>query len=187
MRRALLGLIVAAALPAFAQNTNDPRDAKTGGKSDWERAEEERNFKDGEMTLPPAPKPENLIEFFPSSASSFRFFVDSASLFVGDGLIRYTLVARSSSGYDNVSYEGMRCRVNMIRLYARLNNGKWSRETQSEWKPIEAKSVQRWHNELRDRYFCPIHASILSKAEGLDALRRGGHPLVKGAGNPERY
>ena len=107
MKRALLGLLVAAALPVLAQNTNDPRDAKTGGKSDFERAEEERNFKDGEVPLPAAPRPENLVEFFPAAATSFRFFIDAASLSVEDGLIRYTLVARSASGYDNISYEGM--------------------------------------------------------------------------------
>lgn len=187
MKRALLGLLMAAALPVAAQNTNDPRDAKTGGKSDWERAEEERNFKDGEVPLPAAPKPENLIEFFPTSATSFRFFIDAASLSVDDGLIRYTLIARSSSGYDNVSYEGMRCRVNQLRVYARLNGGTWSRETGSEWKPIEPRTVQRWHNDLRDRYFCPIRAAVLTRAEGLDALRRGGHPFASGTGNSERY
>lgn len=187
MKRALLCLLVTAALPASAQNTNDPRDAKTGGKGDYERQQEERNFKDLKVALPAAPKPENLIEFFPIASSRFRFFVDAASLFVSEGLIRYTLIARSSSGYDNVSYEGLRCRADLFRVYARFNDGRWSREADSDWKPIESQSVQRWHNELRDRYFCPIHASILSKAEGLDALRRGGHPLVKGAGNPERY
>jgi len=183
----LLGLALPAARPVLAQNTNDPREAKTTGKSDWEIQEEQRNFNDGEVALPATPRAENLIEFFPSSASSFRFFVDAASLSVGDGLVRYTLVARSSSGYENVSYEGMRCSANMIRVYARLNGSAWSREPGSDWKPIPPKTVQRWHNDLRDRYFCPIHAGILTRAEGLDALRRGGHPCASGTGNSERY
>jgi hypothetical protein len=39
--------------------------------------------------------------------------------------------------------------------------------------------MQRWHNELRRRYFC-VHynAPVLDTAEALDALKRGGHPMV---------
>lgn len=185
--RALLLLLLCAALPAAAQNTNDPRDAKTSGKSDWERDEARRALKEGEVKLPPAPKAGGLVEFFPSSASSFRFFVDTASLaLTPDGIVRYTLVARSPSGYENVTYEGMRCETNSVRIYAYGNAGAWSR-SDADWKPIEPKSVQRWHNELRSRYFCPLGATILTLEEGLNALRRGGHPFASGTGNPERY
>lgn len=177
MRRLALAL-AAAALPAAAQNTNDPRDTRTTGKSDWEMRQEERDWREGEVTLPALPRPEALIEFFPSATTSFRFFVDPASLSVGEGgVVRYTLVARSARGVDNVSYEGIRCKSDTYRVYAHANAGAWSR-TGTDWKPIEPKSVQRWHNELARRYFCPLHLPILSAAEGLDALRRGGHPLI---------
>ena len=185
MKAAAFLFFLLAALPAAAQNTNDPRDFTPQGKGDWEREDDRRNWKEGVVTLPAAPKPENLIEFFPSSASSFRFFVDSASVSVADGVVRYTLVARSASGYDNVSYEGLRCKEDSVRVYAYFEGGKWSR-SESDWKPIEARSVQRWHNELRSRYFCPKHLSIMSAAEGVDALRRGGHPMAAGIGNLER-
>jgi hypothetical protein len=176
--------LLAVALPAAAQV--EPREIRTYGKSDWEREQQEREFKEGEVKLPPAPRAEKLIEFFPSSASSFRFFVDPDSLSVDGEVVRYTLVARSASGHENVSYEGMRCKANVVRVYAYGHAGKWS-PARGEWKPIEARSVQRWHNELRSRYFCPIGISILDVAEGLSALRRGGHPLASGTGNPERF
>ncbi len=187
LRGALLAAaLAAAALPAAAQNTNDPR-VTGSGRSDWERDQDERNWKEGDVKLPPAPKAEGLIEFFPSSASSFRFFIDPASLALdADGVVRYTLVARSASGHDNVTYEGIRCRTNSVRIYAYGNAGAWSRSS-SDWKQIEAKAVQRWHNELRSRYFCPVGLPILTTAEGLSALKRGGHPLASGTGNPERY
>lgn len=181
MRRLALALAAAVALPAAAQNTNDPRDARSSGGSDWERQQEERNFREREVKLPALPKPEALLEFFPSAAASFRFFVDAVSLSVGeDGVVRYTLVARSARGVDNVSYEGIRCKSGTYRVYAYANAGAWSR-SDSDWKAIEPKSVQRWHNELRSRYFCPLRLPILSAAEGVDALRRGGHPLASGS------
>lgn len=186
MKRLAL-VLVAAALPAAAQNTNDPRDFKGSGKSDWELEQDKRDFKEGEIKLPAAPRAEGLIEFFPSSASSFRFFIDSASLAVEpEGVIRYILVARSPSGHENVTYEGMRCSSNSVRVYAYGNAGTWSRSS-SDWKPIEAKSVQRWHNELRSRYFCPLGAVIFDAAEGLNALRRGGHPMAERSASPGRF
>jgi hypothetical protein len=184
--RILPALVLAAALPAAAQDINDPRDAKTQGRSEWELREEERSFKEGEVRLPAAPKADKLIEFQPTAATSFRFFVDPDSLSVEGGVVRYTLVARSPSGYENVSYEGMRCKANSVRVYAYAHGGAWAR-ARSDWKPIEPRGVQRWHNELRSRYFCPIGVSIMDRDEGLSALRRGGHPLARGTGETERH
>jgi len=186
LKRLLPLLLCAAVQAATAQNTNDPRDARTSGKGEWERERDERNWREGEVKLPDAPRAGGLIEFFPSSATRFRFFIDAASLSVGDGVVRYTLVARSPNGYDNVTYEGLRCSSNSVRVYAHGDAGAWQRSS-SDWTPIEPKSAQRWHNELRNRYFCPLNLTIQDAAEGLNALRRGGHPLAAGAGNPERY
>jgi len=153
-----------------------------GAKSDWEREREAREFRDRDLALPPPPGA-GLVEFFVSSASSFRFFIDPQSLSVDDGVVRYTLVARSPSGAETVSYEGMRCGVpGHYRVYAFGNAGTWSRNPNADWRPIEPKNIQRWHNVLAGRYFCPTRLAILSAAEGLDALRRGGHPAIVNTG-----
>ena len=120
----------------------------------------------------------DLIEFSVSAATNFRFYIDPASLAPGaDGVVRYTLVARSPAGYANVSYEGIRCAANSYRVYAIGSDSRWTRK-ESEWREIEPRSVQRWHLELRTNYFCPVRVPILSAAEGVNALRRGGHPSV---------
>lgn len=148
-------------------------------KSDWEIQQEERDWKEIELRLPAPPKGEGLVEFFVSAASSFKFFIDSRSVSVGaDGVVRYTLVARSPAGAETVSYEGIRCSNGTYRVYALGSGDAWS-QARSDWRPIEPRSVQRWHNELRGRYFCPLRLPIMSAEEGIDALRRGGHPLLK--------
>lgn len=149
-------------------------------KSDWERQQEERDFTEAEITLPAAPKGE-LIEFVVSAASNFKFFIDPRSLSVGaDDVVRYTLVARGPSGAETVSYEGMRCKSGTYKVYAFANGGIWSRSRGNpDWRPIEAKSVQRWHQALRRQYFCAFGVGISTAAEGLDYLRRGGHPDFK--------
>jgi hypothetical protein len=95
-------------------------------KSDWEIEVERRGWKESEYNLPAPPKPADVIEFFVSSATDFRFFVDPQSLSVGkDGVVRYTLLARSPSGAENVTFEGIRCSEGWLRVYAGRGRG-WS-------------------------------------------------------------
>lgn len=164
------------------QRIDKERAESRGAKSEWERQQEERDFKEADLPLPALPDKQALIEFFVSGASSFRFFIDPASLSVGqDHVVRYTLVARSPSGFENISYEGIRCEAGTYKVFAWGNDGQWKRSN-SEWQEILPKSVQRWHSVLRGRYFCPNRLSIVDAAEGLDALRRGGHPAIRNTG-----
>ncbi len=193
MRRLAAALCFAAIAPLHAQTGPRPADEmpqridkeranSSGAKSDWERQQEERDFKEADLPLPALPDKQALVEFFVTGASSFRFFIDPASLSVGaDNVVRYTLVARSPSGVENISYEGMRCGAGTFKVFAFANDGQWKRSN-SEWQEIEPKSVQRWHNVLRGRFFCPNRLSIVTAAEGLDALRRGGHPAIRNTG-----
>lgn len=170
----LAGLLAGAACAAVAQNTNDLN--VRGGSSRYDEAQEKLNWKEAESRLPPYPRDADLIEFQVSSGATFRFFIDAASLSVaGDGVVRYTLVARSPSGTANVSFEGIRCSSKSYKVYARGTGGNWSRR-ESEWQLIEERTIQRWHNVLYWEYLCPRHRPIETAAEGVDALRRGIHP-----------
>jgi len=134
---------------------------------------------EAEVRLPAYPRADGLIEFQPSGGARFRFFIDPASLALeSGGEVRYTLVARSPAGLDNVSYEGMRCAAGAYKVYAHGNDGRWAAGRQSGWRRIEPRTVQRWHNELHSNYFCPLGAPVLSAGEALDALRGGGHPAA---------
>jgi hypothetical protein len=166
-------------LPALAVLTVQAAGQANVPKSDWELEQERRDWKESDVKLPAYPKAEGLIEFFVSGATSFRFFIDPASLSLElDGVVRYTLVARSPSGVSNVSFEGIRCATNSYKQFALGSDGRWAAR-QSEWRQIEPRFVQRWHNELRSQYFCPSGAAIQSAEEGLNALRRGGHPALR--------
>ena len=183
MRRVAPALVLALSAAALAAcSSKGPSD-----RSDWERQNEGRLAK---AEAPPAPDlpayPQNdrLVPFYVTSASDFKFFIDRASLSVGrDRIVRYALVARSGAGAENVSFEGINCLSNEYILYAVGVQGKWvGRPT--EWRAIEPRSVQRWHNALRSEYFCPNNVPIADAAEGLNALERGGHPYVNSSGTP---
>jgi hypothetical protein len=146
-------------------------------KSDWEREQEARDWREGDFVLPAYPKAPELLPFQVSAAHSFRFYIDGASLSVGkDGVVRYILIARSPSGAENVSVEGIRCQAGTVRTYAfGQRDGRWS-ERGTDWRPIDRTGGQRWHYTLWREYFCPHAIAIRDPAEGVDALRRGGHP-----------
>jgi hypothetical protein len=132
------------------------------------------------VVLPAYPGKEELIEFKVDAAGEFRFFIDPASLSVGsDGEVRYALVARSAQGVENVSYEGMRCNSADLRLYAFGRGGAWT-GTPGEWRAMRERSAQRWHTTLFREFFCPQKEPIRNVREGIQALRDGGHPAVRG-------
>ena len=146
-------------------------------KSGWEREQERRGWKEGDVKLPAYPKSEGLIEF-EVVGGSFRFFIDADSLSVSpDGVVRYTLVARSPAGHANISYEGIRCASGAYKVFALGNDERWS-SRESEWRRIEPKGIHASHHELRRTYFCPNGQPIETAAEGIDALRRHGHPAI---------
>lgn len=161
-----------AALPVHAQIIGQ----------DTEEILKERDWRENAVKPPEFPQADRLVEFYVSAATSFRFFVDSKTLTVGDdGVIRYVLVARSPSGAQNVSFEGIRCKTGELKQYATgRNDASWSERRGADWLPIDPKTVNRQHQALRREYFCPQSVPIQSAAEGIDALRRGGHPDAKG-------
>ena len=68
---------------------------------------EENEWKEAESKLPPFPRDENLVDLrLDYPGSRFSYFLDSDSLKPGDdGVVRYTLVIRSTSGASNVRSE----------------------------------------------------------------------------------
>jgi hypothetical protein len=177
LRPGLFKVIVALALSGWsalaAAQAYEP-------KSEWEKVQEERDWKETEFSLPAVPTGKGLLEFFVSSASSFKFFIDPQSLSVStDGIVRYAMVARSAAGVETVSFEGIRCQNETYKVYAFLSGQAW-KQADTDWRPIEPMGVQRrWHNVLRSEFFCPKRIPITTAAEGIDALRRGAHPALR--------
>ena len=173
-------LLLQAALPALLVAAAGCSSDTSRMKSDWERANEGRLIRDDgtrDVVLPAYPQSGELVPFTVTAASDFAFFVDPRAVSVAkDGVIRYTVVARSPSGVDNVSYEGLNCKASEYALYAvGLPDHSW-RTSSGAWRPIERG---RWQATLADQYFCPNGIPVGSAAEGVDALRRGGHPWAR--------
>ena len=149
-------------------------------QSEWERQHGKPAPEDAQVALPDYPAAARLVEFDMNNAGDFHYYIDSATLSVDrkEGIVRYVLVARSSSGVQNVTYEGLRCETAEHRFYAfGRPDGTWSR-SRADWRPLQqGQPLQR---VLYADYFCPQKVAILDAAEGVRALREGGHPFAKG-------
>ena len=125
--------------------------------------------------MPAAPKPDNLLEFTLEKNSGYRYFVDGASLSVGDdGVVRYTVIAQSPSGARTVSFEGMRCAEGERKLYAFGHaDGSWSRNRTAKWESIQARDPNSYQRALFYHYFC-VQGVKRTVPELQRVLRAGG-------------
>ncbi len=137
---------------------------------DYELDQEKKPWEELQAQLPPYPKTGNLIQFDTGAHSSNRYFVDAASLSVGeDKVVRYTLVVTTSGGATNVSFEGIRCDKGQLRVYAfGRPDSVWSRARDSNWRPIVYREVNGHHNILQKSYMCT--ASRNSEPESVKQI-----------------
>lgn len=130
--------------------------------------DKEKPWQEVAVQLPAAPATENLLPLYVSPTATQSFAIDAKSVTVGsDGVIRYTLVARSPEGATNVSYEGIRCASFERKLYAfGRPDGTWSRSRRDQWEMISAYSANRQHAVLAKDYFCN-EKTVAGKAEDI--------------------
>lgn len=140
--------------------------------------DEEKPWVEIEAQLPAYPKDENLLPFYVSAATDNQFFIDAASIRIGeDGVVRYTQIVKSSEGAVNVSFEGIRCASRERKLYAFGHKaGTWSRARSARWEPIRYQERNRQHHMLYDDFFCPDGIVVKDAAAAVDAFKRAFRP-----------
>lgn len=143
------------------------------GEFEYDFDEDKKPWQEVQAQLPAYPRPDRLVPFEVSAASSNRYYIDDASLSVGeDGVVRYTVVVRTPGGAENVSFEGMRCDDGQRKLYAfgrpdGRGGGEWSRNRHARWEPIQTRQAASYHRELFYYYFCTVEGK-----GNLAAIRR---------------
>lgn len=111
-----------------------------------------------ESTVPSAPafKTDALLSIDMPPHLSLRFGVDPATVTVTkDGIVRYVVVARSSTGAINAFYEGIRCAKGEFKTYARYNtSGQWNVVSRPAWKPLDDSASSRHTRALAFQAVC---------------------------------
>lgn len=142
---------------------------------DYDLDQEKKPWTELQTQIPAYPKPENLLKFDVGAATQHSYFVDRASVSVGDdGVVRYTLMVKSRGGATNVSFEGIRCEARELKVYAfGRANGEWSRARDVQWRRIEAREINNHHLTLHREYFCQGRRWAAPAAQILQTLRDG--------------
>jgi hypothetical protein len=155
--------------------------ARVAGAAQWASTweadfdEDTKSWKEIQSQIPAYPKDQNLVHVEAGSETSHRFYVDAASVSLGqDGVVRYTTVVKTSGGATNVSFEGMRCETREQKLYALgRSDGTWVRARDPKWQRIVLRDLKPHHYMLYREYFCPSPGVPTAPKHAIDAMRRG--------------
>ena len=131
-------------------------------------------WKEAETPPPPAFSVARIIPFEVSAGSGLKFGVDPATLSIGkDGVLRYVVVAQSSSGTINAMYEGIRCTTGEYKTYARYNpSGGWNSATSPKWEDMRTGQRSRHAYQMARQGACPDGGVPVRLDEVLRELRR---------------
>lgn len=115
------------------------------------------DWKENEAPPPPALNLKALVPFEVSTVSNLTWALDPTGVtIVGDGLVRYVVVARSPSGVFNALYEVINCSKAELKTYARIVG----KESDAETKKWIAVQEPQW----KSMYDVPSkHALVLAK------------------------
>jgi hypothetical protein len=108
------------------------------------KAEVDPDWRESDAPPPPSLKTDGLIPL-DIQGSSLRYGVDPSSVKVGaDGIVRYVVVATSSSGTVNGIYEGIHCKTGEFKVYARYNPASgWVAASDPLWRSMQQTSQSR--------------------------------------------
>lgn len=167
---------IAGALAVFMVNCMIVNGVQAQGAPPLNKDFEEKPWEEQKQQLPSYPKDLNLKQIDVGPVTSFRFFVDTESVNVGtDGVVRFTLVARSESGASNVSFEGLRCKTQERKIYAvGRADGTWVAARSPAWTVLARQYVNPAHTVLYEDFFCPARNIVSSTSEAVDSIKNGG-------------
>lgn len=133
------------------------------------------DWKEVEVPAAPAFDLKRLVPLEMSVQSQLKWGVDPATVSVtNDGVVRYVIVAQSSSGVVNAMYEGIRCNKAEFRRYARHNPGSgWVKSTDSDWTSLHKTGASRHPETLARGGMCDGAAPPSSVAEAMRRLNAG--------------
>jgi hypothetical protein len=94
----------------------------------------------------------------------------------GDGVVRYVIVMRNTTGSTSAVYEGIRCATDEVKTYARQSSsGEWSAVTAPQWKAVNDNMPSRHAHAFARQGGC-IDRLATSPQQIIKALNFGRKP-----------
>ncbi|MDR3367999.1 CNP1-like family protein [Rhodoferax sp.] len=94
------------------------------------------DWKESNAPTPPAFNADKLLPLDMPPYVTLKVGIDPATLAITpDGIVRYVVVTRNTSGSVNAMYEGIRCATGEVKTYARASGtGVWSMVAEPTWR-----------------------------------------------------
>lgn len=144
----------------------------TSGATAQSISPDQPDWVESEAPPPPALDVGKLVDVVVDAQGSLRYGIDPASLQIGqDGVVRYVMVARSSTGALTAMYEGLRCTTGEYKLYARYNVDRWTPASTVEWKSLWESSRIKHPLAFARQGGCNGRAAPVSEREIVRKLR----------------
>jgi hypothetical protein len=126
---------------------------------------------------PPAFSADHLIALEMPAHLSVKMGVDPKTISVGgDGVVRYVIVMRNTTGSTSAVYEGIRCATDEVKTYARQSSsGEWSAVTAPQWKAVNDNMPSRHAHAFARQGGC-IDRLATSPQQIIKALNFGRKP-----------
>lgn len=158
--------------PMAANFELDPRPSLSNLPEKLEEVREE-----AAVILPPWPRDADLLRFAPEGMETpYRFYIDGKNLRVdpSGSEVHYTLVIEAANGTRNVSYEGIRCDLRgAFKIFAYGNDGRFTRTTAADWKPIPALGSEAYREDLHRYRFCIQRETRAQPLKDIQRALRG--------------
>ncbi|MBK9444439.1 MAG: CNP1-like family protein [Comamonadaceae bacterium] len=96
------------------------------------------DWQEADVPPPPVFSRDKLLPLNMPIYVTLQFGIDPATISVApDGIVRYVVVASSTSGSVNAFYEGIRCGTGEVKTYARASNtGTWTIIKDAQWRGL---------------------------------------------------
>lgn len=126
-------------------------------------------WKEAEVPAPPAFSSGKLLPLNMPHYVTLTFGIDPATLAISaDGIVRYVVVARSTSGAITAMYEGISCVKGEVKTYARANNtGAWSAVSNPQWRDLNDNQPSKHALVFARQGACDGQASAASSIANI--------------------
>jgi hypothetical protein len=150
-------------------------------------------WREARTMLPAAPRTETLLRIeAPRGQGGYEYFIDPDSLSLGtDGVMRYTVVARSPSGASTAFHEGMRCHDDTVRTFGYTGSDGIMRPIAGDqWRVFASRGSRGYQDYLRNVIMCDKNGHAWAPEKAVQALRAqytaGGVRIERQCMNDER-
>ena len=130
------------------------------------------NWVEGPVEFPAGAVVEDMHTISVSAASRNRFALDPSGISVGeDGVVRYVLMVDSAGGARTITFEGIHCASQEVKIYAiGREDGTWQATRDPQWRVIQGDGANRVHAALSQDYFCDLNVPPRDRSQVMRRL-----------------